>query len=137
HVVEDLRDGDRLGDGAEVAVETFLGGLVVVGGDQQAGIGADALGQLGELDGFPGAVGPGAGDHRDAAVDLVGDAADHFDVFLHVQGGGFARGADRDDGVGAFLQVEVHQFAQAVPVQCALRIHGSDQRHHAARNHLP
>src|SRR5690606_12221750 len=44
---------------------------------------------------------------------------------------------DRDDGVGALLQVEVPQFAQAVPIQCTLRIHGSDQRHHAARNHLP
>src|SRR5690606_40025592 len=96
-------DLDRLGDGAEVAVETFLGGLVVVGGDQQAGIGADALGQLGEPDGFPGAVGPGAGDHRDAAADPVDDAAEHFEVFLHVQGGRFARGAYRDDGGGLFL----------------------------------
>ena len=45
----------------------------------------------------------------------------------HFQRGGLTGGADRDDGIGALLQVEIHQFAQGLPIQTTLRIHGRDQ----------
>ncbi|MNY23240.1 hypothetical protein D3C86_1568970 [compost metagenome] len=135
HVVEDLRNGHRLGDLAVVQVQAFLGRLVVVRGDQQAGIDAGLLGGGGQFDGLAGGVGPGTGDHRNASGDLLDHVADHRDVFVDVQRGGLTRGADRDDGVGAFLEVKIDQLGQAIPIQTAFCIHGRDQCHHAARNH--
>ena len=98
-------------------------------------VGAGGLGVLGQFDRFAGGVGARSGDHRNASVDLVDHAADHFDVLGHAQGGRLTGGTDSNDCIGAFLQMEIHQLAQAVPVQTALRIHGRDQRHHTARNH--
>ena len=131
HVVENLRDGHGFGDMAEVQVQAFLGRLVVVRGDQQSGIGANVLGRTGQLDRLTGAVAT----DRDTASDLVDHALDHFDVLTHVQRGGLTGGADRDDGIGTLLQVEIHQFAQGRPIQITLRVHGRDQCHHTARNH--
>ena len=65
----------------------------------------------------------------------VDDTPDDFDVLGDAERSRLAGGPDSNDCIGAFLQMEVHQFAQAVPVQTALRIHGRDQRHHTARNH--
>ncbi|SST10097.1 Uncharacterised protein [Acinetobacter baumannii] len=135
YVVEDLRDRNGFGDMAEVLVHAFLGRLVVVRRHQQAGVGAAAFRGLGQRHRLAGGVGAGAGDHRDAALDLVDHATDHLDVLFHVQRGRFTGGADGDDGVGAFLQVEVHQLGEAVPVQSTLSIEGGDQCHHTARNH--
>ncbi|MNG03445.1 hypothetical protein D3C84_865250 [compost metagenome] len=119
----------------EVQVQAFLGRLVVIRHDQQARVGAGLFGVTGQLDRFAGRVGAGTGNHRDSAVDLFDHGADHFDVFVHIKGGRFTCSADRHDGVGAVLQVKVHQFAQAVPVETTLCIHGCDQCHHTARNH--
>ena len=109
--------------------------LVVVRGDQQGSVGADFLSGTGQLDRLTGGVATGAGNYRDAAIDLVNHATDDLDVLADFQGRRLAGSTDRDDGVGAFLQVEVHQFAQAVPVEMTLCIHGCDQCHHTARNH--
>ena len=78
HVVENLRDVHGFGDMAEVQVQAFLGRLVVVRGDQQAGVGADILGGLGPLHGLAGAVGTGAGDYRDTPGNLIDHAANHL-----------------------------------------------------------
>ena len=98
-------------------------------------IGAGGLRVGGQLDGFTGRVGAGTGDHRNAAIDLLHYATDDFDVFAHIKSGRLTCRADRHDGVGAVLQVKVHQFAQTVPVETTLCIHGCDQCHHTARNH--
>ncbi|MNM91872.1 hypothetical protein D3C81_1041830 [compost metagenome] len=135
HVVEDLRDRHGFGDMAEMLVQAFLGRLVVVRGHQQAGIRATGLGGFGQLHGFASGIGAGTGDHRNTAVDLVNHATDNFKVLAHVESGRLARGADRYDGIGAFLQVEIHQLREAVPIQSTLSIEGGDQRHHTARNH--
>ncbi|MNT61802.1 hypothetical protein D3C72_1994680 [compost metagenome] len=116
-------------------VQTFLGRLVVIGRDQQAGIGAHILGRARQFDRLARGVAAGTGDHRDAPGDLIDHPSDHFDMFGHFQRGRLAGGPDRDDGVGALLQVEIHQFAQAVPIETTLCIHGRDQCHHTARNH--
>ena len=76
-----------------------------------------------------------AGVSSDFLVYSGDDATNHLDVFIHIKRGRFTCGANGDNGVGALLQVEVHQFAQAVPVQTSLCIHGCDQCHHTARNH--
>src|SRR5471032_3219057 len=135
HVVEDLRDVDSFGNSAEVQVQAFLGRLVVVRGHQQAAIGAGFLGVAGQFDRFAGRIGARAGDDSNTPCYALDHELDHFDVFFHIKCGRFTRGADRHNGVGALLQVEVHQFAQAVPVEITLCIHGCDQCHHTARNH--
>ncbi|MNX48298.1 hypothetical protein D3C86_788760 [compost metagenome] len=135
HVIENLRDVDRFGDVLEVQIQAFLGRLVVVRHDQQAGIGAGFLGVTGQFDGFAGRVGAGTGDHRNAAIDLLDHGTDDCDVLVDVEGCRFAGGADGDNGMGAVFKVEVHEFAEAVPVKTPLCIHGSDQCHHTARNH--
>ncbi|MNL15688.1 hypothetical protein D3C87_1366920 [compost metagenome] len=135
HVIQDLRDVDGFGDGLEVLVQAFLGRLVVIRSHQQAGIGAGDLRIGGQLDGFTSRVRASPGDHRNAPCNLLHHVTNHFDVLVHVKGGRFTCSADRHDGVGAVLQVKVHQFAQAVPVETTLCIHGCDQCHHTARNH--
>ena len=52
-VVDADRDLDRFGQGLEVLVEAFLGRLVVVGGDDQRGIGARAWRPSGSAAGPP------------------------------------------------------------------------------------
>ena len=49
-VVDDERDADRLGDGAEMRVEAALARLVVVGRDDEHRVRAGLLGMHGELD---------------------------------------------------------------------------------------
>jgi len=68
NAVEDDRQLDRLGDGAEVGEEALLGRLVVIGGDQQQAVGSQPFGAVGKLDRLGGAVGTGAGDDLDAAL---------------------------------------------------------------------
>lgn len=111
------------------------GRLVVVRNYQQAGVGAGFLGVAGQLDGFAGRVGAGTGDHRNAPGYLFDHGFDDGDVFFYIKGRRLAGSTDRDNGMGAVLEMEVHEFAEAVPVKTPLCIHGSDQCHHTARNH--
>ncbi len=69
-------------------------------------------------------------------LDPLNHVLDDQDVFFDIQGGGLAGGADSYDRVGAVFQVEVYKFVEAYPVQTPLCIHGCDQRHHTARNHV-
>ena len=67
NIVDDDRDVGCRGHRPEVAVEPLLRGLVVIGDDDQRGIGAGMGRVAGEFDRFGGAVRAGAGNHRDAA----------------------------------------------------------------------
>ena len=87
---------------------------------------------MGQLDGFAGGVGPGAGNHRNAPGDLVDHTADDFLVLFHVQGGGLPGGTDRNNAVGALVQMEFDQAVKRLPIQVATRVHGGYQRHKAA-----
>lgn len=139
YVIEDLRDVDGFGDVLEVLVQAFLGRLVVVRDYQQAGIGAGVLGVLREVNGFGSGVGTGAGDDRDALLAVLytlDHVLDDQDVFFYIQGGRLTGGADSDDRVGAIFQVEVYKFVEAAPIKTPLCIHGCDQCHHTARNHV-
>ncbi|MNP25161.1 hypothetical protein D3C76_1179560 [compost metagenome] len=123
----------------EVLVQAFLRRLVVVRHYQQAGVGTGALGVLGQVHGFGSGVGTGTGDDRDAAgaaLDALDHVLDDQDVFFDIQRGGLTGGADSDDRMGAVFQVEVYKFVEAAPVKTPLCIHGCDQCHHTARNHV-
>ena len=83
--------------------DAFLRGLVVVGRDEEHGIGAHALGVLGEADGFNGVVGTGTGNDGHAAFDLIHADADGGFMFGMAHGGGFAGGAAGHDAVDALF----------------------------------
>ncbi|MCY1174979.1 hypothetical protein D9M73_151990 [compost metagenome] len=116
-------------------VQAFLGRLVVVRDYQQASIGTGFLGIARQLDRFAGGVRASTGDDRNTAVDLLDDGTDDFDMLVDVEGRRLTGGTHGNDGMCAIFQVEVHEFAEAVPVKTPLCIHGCDQCHHTARNH--
>ena len=90
-VVDDDRQVDGVGDGAEVEIHALLCGPVVIGRDDEGGVGAGLFGVTGQFDRLGGAVGAGAGDDGDAAV---GDFDGHFDdalVFGVDRASGFRR----------------------------------------------
>ena len=76
-VVDDDRQAAVVGDRAEVGEEHPLVGPVVVGRDDERGVGAEVGRPAGRPDGRRGVVGAGAGDDRDpAARRTLGDRFD-------------------------------------------------------------
>ncbi len=114
-VVENARDGDRLGDGPEVTVEALLRRLVVVGHDQEQPVGARPLRLAREFDALGGAVGARACDDVAPARQRLFYLADQAQLLLARQGRGFARrpadhqrvasGLDERDGQSAGADV--------------------------------
>ena len=135
HVVEDLRDVDGLRDELEVPVQALLGGLVVVGRHQQAAVGPEGRGVAGQVQRLGGRVRPGPGDHRHPARHRLDDLADHLAVLVVVEGGRLAGGPDRDDGVGAGVDVELDQPGEGIVVHRAVFAHRGDHGHHASPKH--
>ncbi|MNT33319.1 hypothetical protein D3C72_1692410 [compost metagenome] len=123
---------DGFGDGLEVLVLALLRGLVVVGNDLELRVGADALGELGELDGFLGRVRAAAGHHGHAAPGLLDGYADDFAVLFHIDRRRFAGGADHAKAVGAFVNVPVDEPPQGGVVDTAVVVHRRDERDDAA-----
>ena len=67
--------------------EAGLAGLVVVGGHQQAGVGAGVLGVLGQVDGGGGVVAARAGDDFDPVVHPLDAEFHRGDVLPDGHGG--------------------------------------------------
>src|SRR6185312_2174049 len=108
---------------AEVAVEPFLGRLVVVGHHRQAQVGARLLGESLQLYRLAGGIRTGPGDHRNASGDLRDSSLDKFTVLVVVDSGRFSGSANDDDAVGAFLDVPIDKTAQRGEVQPAVLEH--------------
>jgi hypothetical protein len=89
----------------------------------------------GERDRFGRRIAAGAGDHGNAARDVLDRQLDQFAVFVRADGGRLAGGADDTDRVRAFCNMPIDQFAQAVLVQTAVLKHRSDNGYYAALNH--
>src|ERR1051325_625615 len=64
NAVDDDRNADRTRDCFVVLVQSFLGGLVVVGRDGEDAVGAHALERTGEFDHLARVVTPGAGGYN-------------------------------------------------------------------------
>ena len=135
HIVKDLWDVHRIGNSLEVQIKAVLGGFVVVGGDQQAGIHACFLGHVRQVNGLAGGVGTGAGDDRQATGSQLHHTANDVAMLLRVQGRGFAGCAHRDDGVGAAIHVELHQAGERRVVYLTVAVHGRYHGHDAALKH--
>ena len=70
YVVDNHRNRSGFGDGFELLVPAFLGGLVVLGDVGKGVVCTGFFGGTGECDGFEGVVGAGAGDNGNAFVDV-------------------------------------------------------------------
>ena len=105
-------------------VQAFLGGLVVIGGDEQRAVGPGLLRKLGQADGFHGIVGTRARKNRNTALDLIYAYFDDPFVFLVGQGGGFARGAAGNQTVNAFADLVFNKCAVCFFVQSVVSERG-------------
>ena len=81
-VVNDDRDPDRVVDGLEVLVKPFLRRLVVVGGHDENGVGAGALGVHRQGDRFGGVVRARSRDDGNASARLVDADVDDAAVLV-------------------------------------------------------
>ena len=101
-------------------IDTLFVRLVVVGGNEQQTIGAQAL--VGERLGEHGlrGVGARAGDDGDASCNLLDHGGDNGVVLVIGHRGTLAGGAQGEDGVGAVLQVEIDKALERVKVDAAV-----------------
>ena len=124
----------RFGDGLEMLVLALLCGLVVVGHHLQLAVGTDALGKLGQLDGFLGGIGAAAGHDGHTFGGLLYRHADDLAVLFDIHRRRLTRGAHHADAVRAFGDVPVDQFAQGGVIHAAVFVHRGHQGHDAASN---
>ena len=119
-VVQDAGDVHGIGDGFKVLIDTLFVGLVVVGGDEQQTVGAQAL--IGERLGEHGlrGVGARAGDDGDASCNMLDHGGDDGVVLVVGHRGTLTGGAQGEDGVGAILQVEIDKALERVKVDAAV-----------------
>ena len=119
----------RVRNGRVVGDKACLAGLVVVGRDQQQGVGTVGLSLLGPPDGVLGIVGAGTRDHRHAPGNLFDRIADALGMLLVGQCRGLTGRAADDDGVGAMGNLVLNDAAQLVIVDAAVCVHRGDDGH--------
>jgi len=119
-VVQNAGDVHGVGHGLKVLVDALFVRLVVVGGNEQQTIGAQALisERLGEH-GLRG-VRVRAGDDGDAARNLLDHCGDNGVVLVVGHRGALSGGAQGEDGVSAILQVEIDKALKRVKVDTAV-----------------
>ena len=101
NAVKDEGDFYGLRDRGEVAIETFLAWLVVIGSHKKGGRCAEFFGSLGEGYGFRGGVGTCSGNDLTASCRRLHCDLDDFEVFLMIQRRGFPSRSDRDNASDA------------------------------------
>lgn len=109
HIVENDRDGRRLRDGGEVAVETLLARSVVIGRDDERRIRAAFGGGERRQDRFQRAVRAGTGDDRYFAGNNFHRAARHREVLVRRQRRRLAGGAADRDAVYALVELPANE----------------------------
>ena len=129
-IVDDDGDADGVVDRLEMPVKPLLARLVVIGRDDEQGIGAGFFRMAGERDRLGGVVGAGAGDHRHAAARRVDAPFHHLLVLVMGQGRAFAGRPDRHEAVGAVLDLPFDMGAEGLLVDGAVleRRHQSGER---------
>ena len=75
----------------------------------------------------------GSGDDLDPAAGRLDRQADHFQVFVVVERGGFARGADRDDPVDLARDLKVDEPGVGCRVDAPVPKRGDKRRVSAAK----
>ena len=120
----DIIDDDRnIGGGDDRLVmrdQPALGGLVVIGRDNQRGCRADLLCEPGQAGGLAGGVAARTGNHRNAACGGFHAYAHHIAVLVMAQGRGLAGCADGHHPCAAHLYMPFHQFLERLFVYLAI-----------------
>ena len=115
--------------------QALLGGLVVVGGHHQHGIGSHFAGGLGVVDDMLGIVGAGAGNDGNTACNGFYHEADNLFLFLILNGGVFAGGTHNHQSVDSVFNLEFDEAAEGFVVNGAVNVHGGNQcGSHAGKN---
>ncbi len=115
--------------------DALLGGLVVVGRDQQRPVGAGALGVSGELDGRRRVVGAGARHHRHAPAHGLHRDLDHGLVLGVRERGRLAGGAAGHEPVHTGFDLALDEIAQRLLVDVAVA-EGGDECGQDSLEHL-
>ena len=132
-VVDDDRNADRVVDGPEVLVEPFLGRLVVIGRDDEHGVGAGALGVQRERDCLGRVVRARPRDHRNPAARFVDADVDGAPVFLVGQRRALAGRSDRYEPMRPGGDLPVDQRAVGLLVDLAVLERGHQGRHRTVK----
>ena len=98
-VVDENGNVDRLGDGPEMRVEPFLGRLVVIGNDDERGVGPGLVGMARVFHRLGGVVRSRSGDHRHAARRRFDGEFDNALVLLLRKRRRFPGGTDRNEAM--------------------------------------
>ena len=117
-------------------IEAFLGGFVVIGRYQQAGICTDLLCSMGPLYGFSGRVCTSASNHGDPTIGVFDNRSDGRHMLLHIECRGFAGGTHSDNRIGPLGNMPLHQTFQTIPVNfLIIAKHGRNQSNNTAGDH--
>ena len=115
-----MRNLDRLGQGLEVLIDALLRGLVVVGGDDQRGVGPGLGGPAGQPQGLVGAVAAGAGHDLDPPGRRLDHGGDHPLVLGVRERGRLAGRAHRADARRAGRDLKLDLPLQGLEVHLAV-----------------
>ena len=132
HVVQDTGNINRIEHRGEMTVDALFVRLVVVRRDKQQTIGAHLLEAQALFEHGLRTVRAAARDNRHASCHAIDDELAHLVVFLMRHGRRFARGAQREQGVGSVFQMEVDQAAKRLKINAAVFSEWRDERHNGA-----
>ena len=90
----------------------------------------------GEVDRFARGVAPGAGNDRYAPCALFDRDTDELRMLIDIDGWRLARGAHRNDGSRAALDMPVDEAAVARQIEAAILVHRRDDGNDAASDHV-
>ena len=118
-----------------MAVNAFLGGLVVVRRNLKRRIRAEFLRLAGQLDGFRRGVGAGSSDDPAAAGGEFDHPADHFEMFFAAQGRRLPGGADRHQPGHTPGDLQFDNLTQRIPIDLSVAERGDQRRVNAFEFH--
>jgi transcriptional regulator of aromatic amino acid metabolism len=101
----------RVGDRREVAVDALVRRLVVVGSDHERSVRAELFGAFDVLNRVLGGIRSGPDDHREAAFGFLHRDQDQFVLLVPLEGGRFARSAERHEAVDTRFDLEADEAA--------------------------
>src|SRR2546426_4736616 len=131
-IVDEIWTIPRVGDAAEVAVQSFLGWAGVVRDDDQGRIGPDALGKLREPQAFRVIGGTGSGDQGHAPPHRPHGELDEVLSFLQSQRTGLTGRPGDDHPVAATVDLPFDEIDKAGVVELALAERRDDGHEGAA-----
>ncbi len=60
---------------------------------------------------------------------------DQLAMLIHIDGGRFARGTDHDNGIGLFLDMEIHQISEGIEIQPSIGMHRGNNGNNRTGDH--